>query len=160
MPFLNFDTRHFSDAEKTEINNALEALQIALTPKLATLTADERQQYGSVNEQNKLIINKTKDYRDAQPNLSSPEIDWEEFQNDYDSRSFLQMISERLSELVRGLDNAKLLHDWDNYQASLIDYQYTNYRNNSGSPGFHTKAEEIKQFFNRTGSSQGENSSS
>ena len=151
MPFLNFENRHFSETEKNDITAAMQTLQNLLSGKLATLTAEERQQYGSINEQNKLIVNKVKDYRDAQPALSSPEVDWEEFAQDYSSRSFLQSISEQLAEISRGLDNAKILHDWDNYQASLIDYQYTAYRNDSGSVGFHTKHTELKQFFSRTG---------
>ena len=151
MPFLNFESRHFTAAEKTAITTALQSLQTALTPKLATLSPEERQQYGSVNEQNKLIINKTKDYHDAQPQLQSPEVDWVEFDEDHSSRSYLQNLVETFTEMGRGLENAKILHDWDNYQASLIDYQYTNYRNDSGSPGFHTKALELKQFFNRSG---------
>lgn len=152
MPFLNFESRHFSQAEEADIKAAMQTLQTLLSGKLATLTAEERQQYGSINEQNKLMVNKVKDYRDAQPQLSSPEIDWEEFEKDYSSRSFLQNLSEQLNELVRGLDNAKILHDWDNYQASLTDYQYARYRNDAGSTGFHTKQQEIGQFFSRTGS--------
>jgi hypothetical protein len=152
MPFLNFENRHFSTEEKTQVLNALAALQQALSGKLAVLTPEERQQYGSVNEQNKLIINKVKDFRDSNPALSSPEIDWEEFNKDYESRGFLQSLTASLSEITRGLENGKVMHDWDNYQASLIDYQYVKYRNDSGSPGFHTKSEELKQFFNRAGS--------
>jgi len=155
MPFLNFESRHFSEAEKTAISTALQDLQTNLSGKLATLTSEERQQYGSINEQNKLLVNKVKDYRDTNQQLSSPEVDWDEFRKDYDSRSFLQSVTNSLAELVRGLENAKILHDWDNYQASLVDYQYSVYRNDSGSTGFHTKVEEIKQFFNRTGSGNG-----
>lgn len=153
MPFLNFEMRHFSDAESLEISQAVQTLHSLVESKLATLTPEERSQFGSVNEQNKLIINKVKDYRDAQPQLSSPEVDWEEFARDYKSRSFLQNTLEYLLEMVRGLENAKILHDWDNYQASLVDYQYSKYRNESGSIGFHTKQEELKQFFSRGTSS-------
>lgn len=159
MPFLNFESRHFSEAEKTAISTALQDLQTALSGKVATLTPEERQQFGSVNEQNKLIINKVKDYRDSDPQLSSPEVDWEEFDNDFVSRNFLQSLTNSLTELSRGLENAKILHDWDNYQASLIDYQYSVYRNDSGSTGFHTKVDEIRQFFNRTGGSSGNSTS-
>lgn len=151
MPFLNFENRHFSEEEKTEITTALQTLQTVLEGKLAVLTPQERQQYGSINEQNKLIVNKVKDFRMANPALSSPEVDWEEFDKDYESRNLLENLVISLGELSRGLDNAKLLHDWDNYQASLIDYQYTKYRNDSGSPGFHSKYQEIKQFFSNTG---------
>lgn len=153
MPFLNFDDRHFTEAEKTAILDALNTLETALTPKLANLTPQERQQFGSVNEQNKLIINKVKDYRESQANLSSPDIDWAEFLDDYSSRSFLQNNIERIAELIRGMENAKILHDWDNYQAALVDYNYTQYKNNSGATGYNTKENELKQFFNRTGTS-------
>ncbi|PWN67791.1 hypothetical protein [Chryseobacterium oncorhynchi] len=152
MPFLNFESRHFSQVEETDIKAAMQTLQTLLSGKLASLTSEERQQYGSINEQNKLMVNKVKDYRDAQPQLSSPDVNWEEFGKDYGSRSFLQNLFEQLGELARGVENAKILHDWDNYQASLTDYQYTRYRNDAGSAGFHTKQQEIGQFFSRTGS--------
>lgn len=154
MPFLNFDDRHFTPAEKTTILDALNTLETALTPKLANLTPQERQQFGSVNEQNKLIINKVKSYKENQPNLSSPDIDWAEFLSDYESRSFLQSHIERIAELMRGMENAKILHDWDNYQAALVDYNYTQYKNNSGATGYSTKETELKQFFNRTGTAK------
>jgi patatin-like phospholipase/acyl hydrolase len=154
MPFLNQENRHFTDAEKTSIQAALTALTTALTPKLANLTAEERQQYGSVNEQNKLIINKVKDYKEAQPILSSPDIDWIEFVADYQTRSFLQSSIEQLAELLRGMENAKILHDWDNYQAALVDYSFTQYKNGTGATGFATKEQELKQFFSRTGTTK------
>lgn len=153
MPFLNFDNRHFTETEKTTIQESLTALETALMPKLANLTPQERQQFGSVNEQNKLIINKVKDYKESQPNLSSPDIDWAEFIEDYNSRVFLQNTIERIAEMMRGMENAKILHDWDNYQAALVDYSYTQYKNNSGATGYNTKETELKQFFNRTGTS-------
>lgn len=99
MPFLNFESHHFSQAEEAGIKAAMETLQTLLSGKLATLTPEERQQYGSINEQNKLMVNKVKDYRDAQPQLSSPDIDWEEFAKDYGSHSFLQSLGDLLSEL-------------------------------------------------------------
>lgn len=153
MPFTNFDSRHFTAAEKTAVNNAATALETALTAKLANLTAEERQQYGSVNEQNKLIINKVKDFRDSQPALSSPDVDWAEFMNDYDTRAFLQATIQRLQSIIDGMNNAKILHDWDNYQAALTDYDYSKYKVSTNATGYQTKVTEIAQFFNRTGNS-------
>jgi hypothetical protein len=147
MPFTNFDSRHFSAAEKTAVNNALTALETALSGKLANLSPDERQQYGSVNEQNKLIINKVKDFRDSQPALSSPDVDWVEFINDHDTRTFLQTNIQRIQSLIDGLANAKILHDWDNYQASLTDYDFAKYKLSTNATGYQTKVSEIAQFF-------------
>ena len=147
MPFTNFDSRHFSATEKTTVNTAVASLETALAPKLANLSAEERLQYGSVNEQNKLIINKVKDFRDTQPTLSSADVDWTEFMNDYDTRAFLQTTMQRLQSLIDGLSSAKILHDWDNYQASLTDYDYSKYKASAGATGYQTKVTEIGQFF-------------
>jgi len=148
MSFTNFDSRHFDGTEKLAVNTALASLELAVSLKLANLSAAERQQYGSVNEQNKLIINKVKGFHDTQPVLSSPDVDWVEFNNDFDTREFLQTTVLRLQSLIDGLGNAKILHDFDNYQASLTDYDFSKYKASTNAVGFQTKVAEIGQFFN------------
>jgi hypothetical protein len=147
MSFTNFDNRHFDDTEKTAVNTALASLELAFSEKVANLSATERQQYGSVNEQNKLIINKVKSFNDTQPALSSPDVDWAEFNDDFDTREFLQTAILRLQSLIDGLGNAKILHDYDNYQASLTDYEYSKYKASTDATGFQTKVAELAQFF-------------
>ena len=151
MPFTNFDSRHFSAAEKTAINNAITALETALATKVANLNAEERGKYGSINEQNKLVVNKVKDFRDSQPGLSSPDVDWTEFANDFDTRAYIQTTMQRLESLTNGLLNAKIMHDWDNYQASLTDYDYAKYKASTQAVGYEVKVNELKQFFARSG---------
>ncbi len=147
MPFTNFESRHFTPDEVIAINDALSALESALSSKLANLTTKERQQYGSINEQNKLVVNKVREYQNTQPALSSPDVDWGEFGNDYNSRELLESVIQRLEALQRGTTNAKILHDWDNYKAALIDYKYTKYKNDTAAAGYETKANELAQFF-------------
>ena len=147
MSFNNLDNRHFSATEKTAINTVLANLELALADKLANLSAVERQQFGSVNEQNKLIINKVKSFHDVQPTLSSPDIDWAEFNSDFDTREYLQAAIQRLQSLIDGLGNAKILHDYDNYQAALTDYDFAKYKASTSAVGFQTKVSELAQFF-------------
>ena len=147
MPFTNLENRHFSAAEKADINTAITNIETAVANKLTNLSGEERQKYGSINEQNKLIVNKVKDFRDSQPTLSSPDIDWTEYANDFDSRSFLQNIIVRLQSMIDGLSNSKILHDYDNYQAALTDYDYTKYKVSTGATGYQTKLDELSQFF-------------
>jgi hypothetical protein len=147
MSFTNFDSRHFSVSEKTAVNAALVSLELAFSQKVANLSATERQQYGSVNEQNKLIINKVKNFNDTQPTLSSPDIDWAEFNSDFDTRDFLQTAIQRLQSLIDGMGNAKILHDYDNYQAALTDYDFAKYKASTSAAGFQTKVAEMAQFF-------------
>lgn len=147
MPFDNLSNKHFDAPAKTAINNALTALENAFVGKLANLSPEERQKYGSVNEQNKLIINKVRDFRNSQPALCSPDIDWTEFANDNNSREVLQNTIQRLQGLMDGIANAKILHDFDNYQAALLDYEFAKYKFSTQSPGYETKVNELKQFF-------------
>jgi hypothetical protein len=153
MPIENLISNHFIAPEKDAVNASLSAIESVLNAKLRNLSPDERRKYGSINEQNKLIVNKTRDYHNSQPALSSPDVDWVEFENDYSSREFIQTVMARLQNLLNGLDNNKILHDYDNYQASLTDYGYSQYKAGTKTSGYEAKAKEVAQFFSRTGTS-------
>lgn len=147
MPFNNLENRHFTTTEKTNINSLLSQIEAAFAFKTVNLTPDERKKYGSINEQNKLIVNKVKDFRDNQPELSSNDVDWTEFTADYDDRNFKQAILTRLASLADGISNSKILQDYDNFQAALTDYEYTKYKASANAQGYSQKVEEIAQFF-------------
>lgn len=147
MPFVNLNDKHYTEAEKTAVLAALQTLEDLVAPKLSSLSADERVTYGSVAEQNKLVINKVRDFRQSQEALSSPDVDWNEFEADFQSRAFIQNVSMRLDNMQLGLSSSKILHDWDNYQAALTDYDYTKYKETTGALGYQAKATEIRQFF-------------
>lgn len=151
MPFENLSTVHYTTAQKTATTDAIAVLEATLAPNFKNLTAEERKKYGSINEQNKLIVNKALAYRTNQPNLSSADVDWEEFQKDFDSRTFIEATITRLQAVLEGLNNNKILHDFDNYQAALTDYGYSQYKAGTKAAGFETKVAEMAQFFNRTG---------
>lgn len=151
MPFLNLDNRHFTAAEKATINSSLATIETILNTKLVNITAEERSKYASVGEQNKLLVNKVKAFRDNQPQLSSPDVDWVEFAADYESRVFIQAVMLRIESFMTSLLNSKILHDADNYTAALLDYDYAKYKMGTNTPGFEVKVNELSQFFNRTG---------
>ena len=151
MPINNLNNAHLTEAQMNDIKTALTTLENALAPLTVTLTPEERKNYGSVNEQNKLLINKVWDYRQNSPHLSQPDLDWAEFENDLKSRQFIENITHRVAAIVERLKNSKILHDYDNYQAALDDYAYTNYKAGSNAAGYETKMNELKQFFPRSG---------
>jgi hypothetical protein len=53
--------------------------------------------------------------------------------------------------MLGSLDNNKILHDFDNYQAALTDYGYSQYKSGTKVAGYENKVLEIGQFFSRTG---------
>ena len=61
------------------------------------------------------------------------------------------MLLSRLQNIIDGLNNNKILHDYDNYQAALTDYSYSQYKASTKAAGFETKVVDLAQFFNRTG---------
>lgn len=149
MPISNLNNNHLTVTQVTAANDALAQLETALAVININLTAEDRQRYGSINEQNKLFVNKVNDYHKNQPALDTPQVDWAEFENDYKSRQNMEALIARLNNLLTKLTNAKILHDYDNYQAALIDYAYTNFMTGTEAPGFEDKQLDLKQFFGK-----------
>lgn len=150
MALTNLNNNHLAAANVTAAKTALTQLETALASINTTLTAEDRQKYGSINEQNKLFVNKVYDYNQNQSSLSTTQVVWTEFNNDYTSRLNMEQLINRLESLTTKLKNAKILHDYDNFQAALVDYAYTNFMAGTGATGFETKQTELKQFFSKT----------
>ena len=68
-------------------------------------------------------------------------------------RSFYETTITRLESLVAQFEAAKILHDHDNYQDSLDDYAFAQYKFGAGAPGAEGKVADLKQFFPRSGTS-------
>ena len=150
MAISNLNNVHLKEEDVSTAINALTDLESALETIKINLSAEDRQRYGSINEQNKLLVNKVHDYNNSENTLSSPDVNWEEFALDFTSRQNYEGIIARLESLTNSLKNAKILHDYDNYQAALLDYDFTSYKAGTASPGFETKRNELRQFFTRT----------
>ena len=150
MSITNLNNIHLTAAQATSATSALAALETALAVVNINLSAEDRQRYGSINEQNKLLVNKTMDYHNSQPALQTPHVNWTEYANDYNSRNNMESMIARLESLTIRLKNAKILHDYDNYQAALADYAYANFMAGTATPGYETKVNDMKQFFSRT----------
>lgn len=153
MPIHDTIQQHLGADAKNAIDKAIADLETALRDHVRNLTQEERQRYGSINEKNKLLVNKVWDYRQAQPELSSPDVKWDEFEADYHDRSFLETRISKLNGIVEMMGNAKILHDYDNYQNALTDYSYTQYKAETEAGGFQTKRADLRQFFPNSGGS-------
>lgn len=146
----NVGRLHLTAAQKTAINDAITVLLNTITAVSPNFVPGDRSKYGSINELNKLLVNKANDFANNDPNLKSPEVDWVEFEADYADRAFADTKLNTLNNVVSLLEDFKIAHDYDNYQAALVDYQYAQYKQNSGDARFSSKVDEYKQFFPRT----------
>ncbi|WP_438423999.1 hypothetical protein [Aquimarina macrocephali] len=136
--------------EKKKAEKLVAELEMIFIDKLSALTEKQRRDYKAINEKNKLFVNKIWDYRQHSSSLSSPDVDWEEFEKDYKARVFTENLLGRVESLAYRLESTKILHDYDNYQDALNDYAYSQYSKGAGKPGFTEKVAELKQFFART----------
>lgn len=156
MPIHDTNQQHLMRENMTALDDAIGALDTAFKAFAKNLTPEERQRYGSIAEKNKLFVNKVWDYRQTQPELSSPDVNWVEFEADYSDRSFIETRVNRISSIINQMENTKILHDWDNYQNSLTDYAYTQYKADTEAGGFEIKRRELRQFFPNTGGGNAE----
>jgi hypothetical protein len=140
-----------SQADRDAIDEHIQAIEDIIKGKLGSLNPDERVRYNRITQKNRLLVNKVYDFRKNQPNLSSPDIDWEEFESDYDARYFLESRAIFLSNIAHRFETTKIMHDSDNYEDALKDYAYSKYKNDNNEDGYSVKVDEIKQFFARTG---------
>ena len=153
MPIDNLGRLHLTAAQKTTIADAMTTIETVLLTVTQNLSSEERQKFGSVNETNKLLVNKARDYNQTQPSLSSTDVDWEEYELDFQDRSFSDTTEQRMISALRMLTDFKIVHDYDNYQAALTDYDYSKYKASTKTPGFTEKVADLKVFFPNSGGS-------
>ena len=150
MPLDNLGMQKLTPDAILATIDLVNQLDAALGSDMVNLSPEERQKYGSINEQNKLLVNKAKEYQSNQPKLASPDVDWDKFKEDYQAREAIEGIVLRLKEIIKGLENTKIMHDYDNYHDSLLDYAYDEYKTGTKQAGYETKYTELRQFFNKS----------
>lgn len=151
MPLKDLIQNQLTPADIELIQESVANILTATTGKTVNLTPEERQKYGSINEQNKLLVNKVNDVHGSHPQFDSPKVNWAQFISDFVIRPQLESTISQLKSIVEQLEDTKILHDNDNYQQALSQYGYISYLAGENEPGTTTIKEEMAQFFNRTG---------
>lgn len=154
MPLQNLGKLHLTAAQQATIDAAFTSIATVIQAVAPNFNETDRLKYGSINELNKLLVNKANDFHTTQPALQSPDVDWTEFDADYADRAYTDKSLNTLNSIVRMFTDYKIAHDYDNYQDALTDYQYAQYKATTNTVGFAEKVAEMKQFFPRTATSK------
>jgi hypothetical protein len=142
---------HFTAADQVAWDAAILVLRNIVEARLRNLSEEENQKYGTIDEKNKLLVEKVNDYRDTKPHLSCGDVDWVEFKADRFDRRFLETGALDLTALSKSMLETKRPHDYDNYQNALIDYAYSQFKERTQAGlGYDVKVAELKQFFPNT----------
>ena len=148
MPISNLNNDHFSQADMDKINEGWANILAVLNTKSRNLTPEERQKFGSVSEQNKLVVQKTLDYHANQPHLDCPDVDYAETVLDWTDRSFIAGFIAKMAEAGNICNNIRITHDYDAYKAAQTDYDFTKYKMNTApGAGWESKYDDLLPFF-------------
>ena len=137
----------FTAEELQKLDTALQTIEGVLKGKTFNLTPDERKQYGSIAEQNKLFVNKCKELMEQYPQYVPSFLDKEEFDRDYQARQQIESRLIRLKAITEQLSDTKVLLDNDNYYNAITFYRNIKFLSLQNIPGIKTLYEQIKQFF-------------
>ena len=146
----NLISIEFSSDELRKLDAALKSIETILSGKTHNLTPAERQQFGSIAEQNKLFVNKAKEYMEQYPQHIPPFLDKEEFDKDFAARQVLESRLMRLSGLTEQLSDTKIMLDNDNYHNALTFYRNIRFLSQEDIPGTNSIAQDLSQFFKRS----------
>lgn len=136
--------------EQKKITDAINEIRTVVNAKLPDLNGEYRRFYGSINEQNKLIVNKAREIKQLNPSLSPVEVDWVEFEKDYNARMFYEGVLLQFEGITSRIESAKMMHDYDNYNDSLTLYRYLDYQRKSDTPGAEASYNSLREFFARS----------
>jgi len=150
MALENLISIEFTTEELTALDTHLDGIQQVFAGKTVNLTPDQRRQYGSIGNQNKLIVDKAKNYMEQHPNWIPNFIDKAEFDKDYTARQQMEQRTQRLQNLAQQLIDTKTLLDHDNYTNSLSFYRMMRYLAAENEAGAKTVFEDMKVLFSKS----------
>ncbi len=152
----NLISTSFTAEELSTLDNALNQIREVLKGKMVNLSPEERTQYGAIAEQNKLFVDKAKNYMEKYPEFVPPFVDKAEFDKDYALRKVLEDRLIMLTGITEQVSDTKKLADNDNYQNALTFYRNIKFLSKEDVPGTTNIMQDLSQFFNRTGAKKDE----
>ncbi len=149
MALDNLISVTLTEAEVQAINEAIASINNVLQDKVVNLSPNERRQYGSIADRNKILVDKCKDYMDRNPETIPNILDKAEFDRDYETRKQMELPVRSLKRIIEKLEDTKTLLDHDNYHASVAYYRYLKFLSMQNEPGTTTIYNDLKKHYRK-----------
>ncbi len=147
MALDNLISVSFTSEELTKISAAIEQINTVLKDKAINLTPEDRRQYGSIADRNKLLVDKAKFYMEKAPTTVPKTIDKAEFDRDYAARGQVEGPLRELTMVAEKLRDTKTLLDYDNLQVAQAYYRYVKFLAEQNEPGTTTIYQDLRQHY-------------
>ncbi len=152
MAIDNLISVTLTDEEVVALHDAIASINNVLQGKVINLTPDERRQYGSIADRNRVLVDKCKAYMEQNPETIPMVVDKQEFDRDYKARKQMELPLMQLERVMEKLQDTKTLLDHDNYQAAVAYYRYIKYLSMQNEPGTTSIYKDLKQHYKRSSS--------
>ncbi|TSE10241.1 hypothetical protein [Aquimarina algiphila] len=159
MALENLISVTFTEDELNKLTKGLQIVKEVLSNKTVNLTPEQRGQYGRIANQNKLIVDKAKNYMEQHPDWIPRFLDKEEFDRDYTTRKQVETHVQQLQNLSQQLLDTKTLLDHDNYTNALSFYRMMRFLAGENEPGAKPVYEDMKLLFKRSSSTNNDEGS-
>ncbi|MHA7058272.1 hypothetical protein ACWGOQ_0013700 [Aquimarina sp. M1] len=150
MALENLISVSFTEEELAQLDAHLLGIRQILNGKTVNLTPDQRRQYGRIANQNKLIVDKAKNYMEQHPDWIPRFLDKQEFDSDYAARDQVEGRAQLLENLTQQLLDTKTLLDHDNYTNALSFYRMMRFLAGENEPGAKSVYEDMRVLFKNT----------
>ena len=142
---------HLAPADGTAIKAAFQEGMDLLEPKTVVITAAERQQYGRINEKNKLKVNKVRELSQGFPALRAPGADYVELEKSHASRLVLEDLETFLVNALNRVRGTLALQESNTMNVVGKDYRHTRNQAEEGTPGFEAKFNDMRELWDTGG---------
>ncbi|MGQ1911584.1 hypothetical protein ACT3CE_17605 [Marinifilum sp. RC60d5] len=137
----------FTEEELSENNTHLDALLSTANKNAPGLTPEQRSTFGSINETNKLLVNKARVIMQENPKYIPNFVNLEEFERDFLARENIEGMIRKLDQIRSKLNDTKILLDNDNYLDTMAYYRAVRYYASEHDQEAMPLYDELKQFF-------------
>lgn len=134
---------NLSEADRAELQAALQTLQSKLLPLLVDLSPQDRRELPKMGDKTLAFVAKALDYAQAHPGLCPPYLDVAEFQKDMATVQVLQGLLRPLAQVADIVDDSLMLAGSEAYAAALVFYQSAKSAQRSAVPGAATIADDL-----------------
>lgn len=150
MALDNLISVKFTEDELQKLNSAIQQINQVLQGKAINLSPEERKQYGSIADRNKVLVDKCKHYMEQDAETLPRTIDKTEFDADYNARQQLEAPLKALSRIVEKISDTKILLDHDNFHNAIAYYRYIKYLSSQNEPGTTSIYQDLKKHYQST----------
>ncbi len=136
-----------TNEEKSQVNQAIEALQSVLEPKLITLAASDKRELPKMGDKTLAFVEKSLEYAGMYPGFIPDFIDVPEAVIDLESVKELRQLLMPLERITNEIDDTMTMAGSEAYSSSLSVYKVLKNAASMGQPGAAEASYELRNRF-------------